>query len=84
MDKEDKLLLEKNEYLVQITILEGRKFQAMDDNGTSDPFIKITVADLPPQVSQMSEGTTNAVWNQPFTFKNVLVFKSIYILAKNQ
>jgi Ca2+-dependent lipid-binding protein len=38
-------ILEKKEYLVGITIIEGRNIIGKDSAGTSDPFLKIKVAD---------------------------------------
>ena len=40
--------MEKKEYLVGVTIIEGRNIKGKDSGGTSDPFVKITVANLPP------------------------------------
>lgn len=40
--------MEKKEYLVGVTIVEGRGFKGKDMAGTSDPFVKITCANLPP------------------------------------
>jgi Ca2+-dependent lipid-binding protein len=37
--------LEIKEYLVGITIIEGRNIYSKKSNGTSDPFLKIRVAD---------------------------------------
>ena len=38
-------ILERKEYLVGITIIEGRNIQGKDSAGTSDPFLKIRCAD---------------------------------------
>lgn len=40
--------MEKKEYLVGVTIIEGRNFKGKDASGTSDPFVKITCANLNP------------------------------------
>ena len=38
-------ILERKEYLVGITIYEGRNIIGKDAQGTSDPFLKIKCAD---------------------------------------
>lgn len=38
-------LLERKEYLVAITILEARGIQGKDAGSTSDPFVRVRVAD---------------------------------------
>lgn len=38
-------VLEKKEYLVGITIIEGRNIIGKDSGGTSDPFLKVRCAD---------------------------------------
>ena len=60
----------KKEYLVQVDIIEGRHFRSTGT--TCDPFVKIIVANLPPQVTTISKETATAVWNQSFTFSNVI------------
>lgn len=45
-------MLSKKEYLVGITIIEGREIYGKDNAGTSDPFVKIKCAD---QVQQSSK-----------------------------
>jgi Ca2+-dependent lipid-binding protein len=44
MDKPRDELLERKEYLVGITIIEGRGIQGKDMDGTSDPFVKVICA----------------------------------------
>jgi hypothetical protein len=61
----------KKEYLVQVTVMEARHLKGKDASGTSDPFVKITVGNLPPQVTTTAKASTSAVWNQSFTFTNV-------------
>lgn len=39
--------MKKNEYLVQIAVIEARDLAAKDSSGSSDPFVKITVGNLP-------------------------------------
>ena len=39
------LVLDKKEYLVGVTIYEARNICGKDNAGTSDPFLKIKVAD---------------------------------------
>ena len=38
-------MMPKKEYLVGITIIEGREIFGKDNAGTSDPFVKIKCAD---------------------------------------
>lgn len=38
-------MMPKKEYLVGITIIEGREIYGKDQAGTSDPFVKIRCAD---------------------------------------
>ena len=38
--------LKRREYLVQVNIQEARDLKGKDDNGTSDPFVKLTVGNL--------------------------------------
>jgi hypothetical protein len=40
--------MKKNEYLVQIALVEARDLAAKDASGSSDPFVRITVGNLPP------------------------------------
>lgn len=40
--------MKKNEYLVQISIIEARDLAAKDSAGSSDPFVRISVGNLPP------------------------------------
>ncbi len=60
--------MEKKEYLVGLTVIEGRQLIGKDSSGTSDPFVKITCANLDPQVTLRKNETNTAVWNQSFTF----------------
>ena len=59
----------RKEYLVQVTIIEGRQLKGVQT--TCNPFVKITVANLPPQVTPITKGSSTAVWNQSFTFSGV-------------
>lgn len=63
-------LLERKEYLVGITIFEGRNIQGKDSQGTSDPFLKIKCADQVQQ-SQKKYEQNSAVWNQSLTFNGL-------------
>ena len=38
--------MDKKEYLVGVTIIEGRNLRGKDSSGTSDPFVKIKCAYL--------------------------------------
>lgn len=62
--------LKKKEYLVQITIIEARHLAAKDD-GSSNPFVKMSCFDLPVQVSEVQDKKLNPVWNQSFTFSGL-------------
>lgn len=55
--------MKKNEYLVQIAVIEARDLVAKDSSGSSDPFVKITVGNLPTQVSTAKMKATTAVFN---------------------
>lgn len=55
--------MEKKEYLVGVTIIEARTLQGKDKAGTSDPFVKISCANMPSQVTQKKYQTNAAVWN---------------------
>lgn len=68
---------EKKEYIVQVTIGEARNLKAVDSSGLCDPFIRITVANLPPQVTDPEEKTTSVSWNQTFTFSGSFSLKLI-------
>jgi hypothetical protein len=59
----------KKEYLVQVTIIEGRNMRVKESN--VDPFVKISVANQNPQVTTVANGAAQATWNQSFTFKNL-------------
>jgi hypothetical protein len=37
-------LLERKQYLLGVTIIEGRSFAGKDAAGTSDPYVKIKAA----------------------------------------
>eukprot|EP01022_Parablepharisma_sp_SALTPOND_P029649 TRINITY_DN742_c1_g1_i1.p2 TRINITY_DN742_c1_g1~~TRINITY_DN742_c1_g1_i1.p2 ORF type:complete len:1121 (-),score=124.91 TRINITY_DN742_c1_g1_i1:15245-18607(-) len=63
----------RKEYLVQVTVIEGRYLKGLDSGGTSDPYIKITCGNLEPQVTVPKEKTNTAVWNQSFTFRSLLM-----------
>ena len=56
-----------------VSVIEGRYLKGLDSGGTSDPYIKIICGNLEPQVTVPKEKTTAAVWNQTFTFRNLLM-----------
>lgn len=64
--------LHKKPYLVGITIIEGRNIFGKDSSGTSDPFVKVKVADQVQQ-SQKKYEQNSATWNQSLTFSEVLM-----------
>ena len=63
-------ILERKEYLVGITIIEGRNIQGKDSAGTSDPFLKVRCADQVQQTQKKYE-QNSAVWNQSITFTGI-------------
>jgi hypothetical protein len=60
----------KKEYLVQVTIIEARHLAPKDD-GSSNPFVKMTCANLPVQASEVVDKNLSPVWNQSFTFSGL-------------
>ncbi|EGR34566.1 hypothetical protein IMG5_007260 [Ichthyophthirius multifiliis] len=55
---------------ITVTIIEARNLISSSADG-SDPFIKITVANLAPQVTDMKNNANTVVFNQSFTFTNL-------------
>ena len=66
---------DRNDYLVQVTIIEVRDLKGLDSGGTSDPFIKITVANLNPQVTETKPAANTVTYNQSFTFDGLTLSK---------
>ena len=66
-------MTERKEYLVQVTVIEGRHLKNLGTKGTSDPYVKITCGNLSPQVTIQKEKTSIAIWNQSFTFKQLMM-----------
>jgi hypothetical protein len=64
---------DRKEYLVQVTVIEARYLKGLDSGGTSDPYVKITCGNLAPQVTVQREKTNEAIWNQSFTFKGLMM-----------
>ncbi len=67
---------EKKEYLVQVTIVEARHLKGKNDEGLSNPFVKIQCIDLVPQATNILYSTLTPIWNQSFTFSNVYLSKA--------
>lgn len=65
-------LLERKEYLLGITIIEGRNFLGKDADGTSDPFVKIKCANQVQQTSKKYD-VNSATWNQSITFAGLMM-----------
>ncbi|EAR93381.2 C2 domain protein (macronuclear) [Tetrahymena thermophila SB210] len=63
---------QKKEYQVQVTIIEARGLIAKDADG-SDPYVKIFVGKLPPQVTNTKSNASTVVFNQSFTFKDLFL-----------
>ena len=61
----------KKEYLVQVTVVEGRYLKGKDASGTSDPYVKIRCGNTEPQITTTKESTNSATWNQSFTFTDI-------------
>ena len=54
-------------------MIEARNLRALNSTGVCNPFVKITVANAPPQVSHQILQSNSATWNQSFTFPNILL-----------
>lgn len=67
------MLEEEKEYLVQVTIIEGRHLVAKDDNGLSNPFVKIRIGKSAIQSTEVIMESLTPVWNQSFTFPNLML-----------
>ena len=61
----------RKDYLCQVTIVEGRELAGADPSGTSDPFVKVTCGNAPPQATTTEDETNNPCWNQSFTFSKL-------------
>ncbi|EGR29194.1 hypothetical protein IMG5_161100 [Ichthyophthirius multifiliis] len=57
-----------------LTIIEARNLISNSSDG-SDPFVKITVANLTSQVTDMKSNANTVVFNQSFTFKDLKLNK---------
>jgi hypothetical protein len=56
------------EYLVQCNVIEARHLAGKNDNGMSNPFVKIQCAHLPIQGTEVTYDCLTPVWNQSFSF----------------
>ncbi len=65
------IVANSQEYLVQVTIIEGRHLVAKDDNGLSNPFVKIRIGSSKVQSTEVIMECLTPVWNQSFTFPNL-------------
>lgn len=66
---------QQKEYLVQVTVIEARNLVGKSDDGLSNPFIKIICGDLPAQATEIIYGSLTPVWNQAFSFTNLMLSK---------
>lgn len=67
----EQVILEKRkEYLVQVTVIEARHLSDKDD-GSANPFVKITVGKSKPQATDYINKNINPCWNQSFTFSGI-------------
>ncbi|CAD8189110.1 unnamed protein product [Paramecium pentaurelia] len=64
---------QRQEYLVQVQVIEVRDLKGGDKTGACDPFVKISVGNLPPQVTTTRKAANTAVFNQSFTFTGLLM-----------
>jgi Ca2+-dependent lipid-binding protein len=67
----------RKEYLCQVTVIEARNLKINNSTGMADPFVRITVANLPPQITNPLAEQTSGAWNQSFTFTGVSVDSQI-------
>ena len=65
-------LLQRKEYLLGITIIEGRNIRGKDADGTSDPYIKVKCANQVQQTSKKYD-VNSACWNQSITFPGLMM-----------
>lgn len=61
----------RKEYLCQVTVIEARNLKCNTSSGVADPFVRITVANQSPQITNPLVQRTSGTWNQSFTFSNV-------------
>ena len=66
------LIEERKEYLLQATIIEARHLKGKD-NGMSNPFVKLTCMDQPPQTTEVIKESLTPCWNQTFTFQGLML-----------
>ena len=62
---------EPKEYLVQVTIIEGRCLKPKTDGGTSNPFVTMRCGNLPTQATEVIWDKLEGNWNQSFTFEGL-------------
>lgn len=66
----------KKEYLCQVTIIEARNLKTTNLSGFCNPYVAITVADKPRQITHQIQKSNSGAWNQSFTFEKVSFGKS--------
>lgn len=69
----------RKDYLCQVTVIEARNLKINNSTGMADPFVRITVANLPPQITNPLEERTSGQWSQSFTFTGVCLNNSVII-----
>ena len=67
------LIAQQTEYLVQVTVIEGRHLTAKGDDGLANPFCKIRIGKSNIQSSEVVYESLTPVWNQSFTFPNLML-----------
>lgn len=53
--------------ILTVHVVEARDLASMDMNGTSDPYVVLTIEDQRIETN-FKKGTLNPVWNESFTF----------------
>lgn len=66
--------LEKTSYLVKVKVLEARDLKG-ESSGGVNPYVNINVGNLDPQKTKTIMRSSNAIWNQPFTFPDLRMNK---------
>ena len=54
---------DSNVYLFQAKIIECRNLKTENDQNLNDIFVKIQIANSPPQITSITKGTTGGEWN---------------------
>lgn len=71
LDVDSRETVIRKDYLCQVTVIEARNLKINNSTGMADPFVRITVANLPPQITNPLQERTSGQWSQSFTFSGV-------------